>query len=378
MDDREEIEIAGELEATSGISRAKLLAGGVAGLGALALTSGLGARAAIPKSVEHASAASPGLLGPKRTVIWAIAAIAPWNEPVDVGFNNAARIVGWDYRKVGVPIAQYSAESHVNVIKRAILTKPDVLVTSWWVKGVGPALADAQKAGIFVMSNDADNFREDRNALGIAHVGTDGYQNGIQLGERLADVLTKKGKKSGVVLFGNPYPGNENIEVRGKGIDAALKSWNKGHGTSFTLDNFGDQSDTSAATSSGLYGAKLTKFGNDLVAAAGVATGWPTIFIDALKTKGRKPGDVVLGAFRSDPPALKGVKSGWITASADESYYPVGFVTAMLAWQQLQRLAAPNDYFTGRSLIDKSNLAGIEKREAVIHQLSKRYGVRLS
>jgi ABC-type sugar transport system substrate-binding protein len=194
----------------------------------------------------------------------------------------------------------------------------------------------------------------------------------------MLQTLDSKGTKSGVIVFGNPYPGNDNIEVRARGMQAAIDAWNSANGTSFTLDNFGDKSDTDVPTSSGLYQAKVTQLGSNLVAAAGVSTGWPTLITDVLSSKGSNPGQIVLGAFRADPPARKGLHDGWIVAAADESLYPVGYVTASLAWQYLQRSIAPRDYSTGGSLIDSSNIAAIDERESVITGLSKQYGVRLS
>jgi simple sugar transport system substrate-binding protein len=297
---------------------------------------------------------------------------------VDVGFNDAARTFGWTYTKVGVPIAQYSDASHVDTIKRAILTKPDVLVTSWWVKGVKDVMAEAQQQGIFCLCNDADNFPDDRKSLGIAWIGTDGFANGRNLAQTMLQTLGNNGVTSGTIVFGNPYPGNDNIEVRARGMQSAIDAWNTANGASFTLDNFGDKSDTDAPTSSGLWQAKITQLGKNMVGAAGVATAWPTVITDVLNSKGIKPGQMVLGGFGAAPPARKGLHDGWIVASADESYYPVGYVTALLAWQYLQRSVAPRDYVTGGSMIDSSNIAAIDQRENVIDNLSTEYGVRLS
>jgi len=356
--------------------RRLITATGVAGLGALAMASGLGA--CTTNSTQTGAAASSAGTGKKRKIVWAIAAIGDWNLPVDVGFNDAARLIGWDYTKVGLPLAQYSAENQVNVLERAVLTKPDVLVTDWWVKGEADPLAKAQQAGIFCMACDADNFPEDRTKLGIAWVGSDFRANGHALGLRLAAEVIKKGKTSGTFLFGVASPGNANVEDRGKGINDAVQEWNQTHGTSFTYERFPDQAAGEASVSSGLYSAKITQLGSKLVAAAGDATSWPTIIINTLKAKGFSAGQVTLGAFRADPPAINGLKDGWITASADESFYPFGYVTTMLAWQYFERGMQPSDYKTGGGLIDSTNLAAIEAREAKIQQLAKEYKVKLS
>jgi len=356
--------------------RQLLTAGSVAGLGALAVASGL--EACTTSSQPTASVSGSTSAGKKRTIVWAIAAIGDWNLPVDVGFNDAARLIGWQYTKVGLPLAQYSAENQVNVLERAILTKPDVLVTDWWVKGEVDPLNKAQQAGIFCMACDADNFPDDRNKLGIAWVGSDFRANGHALGLRLAAEVSKKGKTSGTFLFGVASPGNANVEDRGKGINDAVLEWNQAHGTSFTYERFPDQAGGDASVSSGLYSAKVTQLGPKLVAAAGDATAFPSIIISTLQAKGFTPGQITLGAFRADPPAINGMKNGWIVASADESFYPFGYVTTMLAWQYFERGMQPSDYKTGGGLIDSTNLSAIQAREARIQQLAKDYAVKLS
>jgi ABC-type sugar transport system substrate-binding protein len=389
------------LGSNTSVTRRQLLkAGGVAGLGFAGFATGLAACAdkstpslssvASSQSSQGAATGAPGAtpacsaasgasgLGPSRKIVWAIAAIGDWNLPVDVGFYDAATALGWDYSKVGVPLAQYSAEAQVNVLEQAILLKPDVLVTDWWVKGEADPLKKAQAAGIYVMSNDADNFPDDRKGLGISWVGSNFRQNGYQLGVKLLDTVTQAGKTTGTFLFGVASPGNANVEDRGKGIDDAVQAWNKANGTTFTYERFPDQAGGDAATSSGLYTAKLTQLGSNLVAASGDATAWPSIIISTLKAKGYTPGQIVLGGFRADPPALSGIQDGWIVASADESFYPFGFVTTMLAWQYLERGVAPSDSTFGGGLIDASNLAAIQQREATIQALAKQYGVKLT
>jgi len=66
--------------------RRLITATGVAGLGALAMASGLGA--CTSNSTQTGAAASSTGTGKKRKIVWAIAAIGEWNLPVDVGFND--------------------------------------------------------------------------------------------------------------------------------------------------------------------------------------------------------------------------------------------------------------------------------------------------
>jgi len=148
-------------------SRRGLLLGGGATLGSLAL---MGAPGGLAGASAAAGIGYEGVPhhGPKRLVIWALAAIADWNVSYDVGFNDAVRFLGWEYRKIGLPIAQYSAITHVEMINRAIQLHPDVLVTPDWVEGVGAAVQAALKKGIYVIINNALNYPDQIRALGLA------------------------------------------------------------------------------------------------------------------------------------------------------------------------------------------------------------------
>ncbi|MDX6439385.1 MAG: ribose transport system substrate-binding protein [Gaiellaceae bacterium] len=349
------------------ISRAKLLAGGVAGLGGLSLAGQL---------AEAASAAAPFQRGPRRTIIWAVSEAAAWQAPIDVGFHDAAALIGWKYQKV---VGQGSSpENQVNVIRRATLAKPDVLASNYWYKPQMSAFADAQKAGIFTMAIEADGWPADRNKLGMSYVGVDNYLSGFTLGQRLASELVKKGKKTGTFVYGVPFPGSTNLEVQGKGISDAIDKANKKNGTSFRVENFPDKADSNIAQSSGLYRAKVKQLGSKFVGATSGSDNFPSIIIDVLKSTGKKPGDYVLGAFRSQPATLKAIRDGWVAASSDQSYYPPGFMSTLYAWLWLDRRMPPLDYETGGGLIDKSNLGEIQKREARINDLAKKYGIKVS
>src|SRR5262245_63241669 len=121
------------------VSRRGLLkAGGMAGLGAAALASGISTQtvlAAVRPGTRPRSYALDAGLGQPRKIVWAIAAIGDWNLPVDVGFYDAATMLGWEYSKVGVPLAQYSAEAQVTTLEQAIALQPAVRVTDCEVTG---------------------------------------------------------------------------------------------------------------------------------------------------------------------------------------------------------------------------------------------------
>jgi ABC-type sugar transport system substrate-binding protein len=352
------------------ISRASLLAG--AGLGALSLgMMGCGASAK-----EPSAAGGSGGMGPKRKIHWAIDQAAAWQIPIDVGFYDAAALLGWEYRKATIGSSSSSAQTQIDAMKRAALAKPDVLVSDWWYKPQGRAFDDIRNDGTFTFVIEADSFPDERKKLGFPYVGVDNYLSGYTLGTRMAEELVKAGKKSGVFVSGIPFPGAVNLEIQDKAIRDALNKSNKEKGTSFRVESFEDKADSNVAQASGLWRAKIKRLGDDFVGGTSGSDNFGTIITDILKTTGKKPGDHVLGAFRSATGTLKGIRDGWIQASSDQSYYPVGFVAGVYAWMWLERSIPPMDYMPGAEIIDKSNLELVEKREARIAALAKDYDIK--
>ena len=362
-------------ESQDQLSRRGLLVGGAAGAGSLAL---LGA----PGAVAQASPSNAGgvpLAGPKRSVIWAIAAIADWNLSYDVGFNDAVRFLGWTYRKVGVPIAQYSAQTHLAAINRAIQARPDVLVTADWVEGVGASLQVAQKQGIFVVVNNALNFPDQISALGVPYVGADEFQKGVSSGTLLARTLVQAGKTSGTIISGNPYPQNANVQDRVNGMISAITAWNKAHKTSFTVTQLMDNSGASVIQAISLWKAKITQVGPGMVALFASADTSTQAAVRALQENGSKPGQFPISAVDLSATSLDQIKQGWVLNVIDAGFYMQGWLPVMLAWQGLQRgFATSGTYDTSGAPITSKNLATAEKASTMQLALAKQYGVVVS
>ncbi len=353
-----------------GMTRASLLAG--AGLGALSLTAlGCG-----PGTSNDSASAKGGALGPKRKIHWAIDQSAAWQIPIDVGFYDAAGMIGWEYKKAATGASSSTASTQIDAMKRAALAKPDVLVSDWWYKPQGKAFDDIRKDGVFTMVIEADSFPDERKKLGFTYIGVDNYLSGFTLGTRMAEELGKRGKRTGVFASGIPFPGAANLEIQDKAIRDAFDKYNKANGTSFSVESFEDKADSNVAQASGLWRAKITQLGDKFVGGTSGSDNFATIVTDVLKTTGHKPGEYVLGAFRSAAGTLKGIGDGWIQASSDQSYYPVGFVAAMFAWMWLERGVPALDYTPGADVIDKTNLELVEKREARISEMAKKYKVK--
>jgi ABC-type sugar transport system substrate-binding protein len=350
------------------VTRAGLLAS--AGLGALSL-------AAIGCGTETTSGATVGNgLGPKRKFLWAIDQVAAWQIPIDVGFHDAAALLGWEYKKTATGSAASTAKTTVDSMRRAALTKPDVIFADWWYKPQADAFADLAKQGIFTMAIESDAYPEERRKLGLSYVGVDNHLSGLTLATRMAEDLAKKGKRDGVFVSGIPYPGAINLQIQDKAIREGFKQYNQANGTSFSVESFEDKADSDVAAASGLWRAKITQLGDKFVGGTSGSDNFASIITEVMKTTNRKPGDAVLGAFRAADATLKGVRAGWIAASSDQSYYPAGFVSTINAWMSIERNIAPLDYQTGGDLIDKSNLALIEKRETRITEMAKKYKLK--
>jgi ribose transport system substrate-binding protein len=317
--------------------------------------------------------------GRKRRVVWALAAIAPWNLQIDVGFIDATKQLGWDYQKVGLPVSQYSPENVVRVINQAIVTKPDVLVTPAWVPGVAAAAAAAQKQGILVMFNNANNIPDRARDLGIAFVGADERAGGRSLGMPFAAALAAKGRRSGKVVAAVGVAGNQNLNLRVTGAQDAIKAYNAAHGTSFAVELFVDDSGNGTENAINAYKAKILKEGVDLVGFL-LAGGEQSVagLLPALKSIGKQPGDYVVGAWDESEQTDAAVKDGWIMAIVDKQDYVTGYLPVFLAWAQLERGFDPRDYDTGGVLIDRSNVDRSLKRQQRIAALATQYGVKLA
>lgn len=354
------------------VTRAGLLAS--AGLGALSLAAlGCGTDS---KAQTTTGPATGNGLGPKRKALWAIDQVAAWQIPIDVGFHDAAALLGWEYKKTATGSAASTAKTTVDSMQRAVLTKPDVIFADWWYKPQAAAFADITRQGIFTMAIESDAYPKEREKLGLAYVGVDNHLSGLTLATRMAEDLVKKGKRDGVFVSGIPYPGAINLQIQDKAIREGFSQYNAANGTSFSVESFEDKADSDVAAASGLWRAKITQLGDKFVGGTSGSDNFASIITEVMKTTNRKPGDVVLGAFRAAEATLRGIRDGWIAASSDQSYYPAGFVSTIYAWMAIECNVAPLDYQTGGDLIDKSNLALIDKREARITAMAKKYKIK--
>ncbi|HZV74395.1 MAG TPA: substrate-binding domain-containing protein [Conexibacter sp.] len=360
------------------VGRRQVLTGAAAFAGA-SLVAACGSGGGTQSATATGSGGTTVGSGKRRKVVWALAAIAPWNLDTDLGFIEATRTLGWDYQKVGIPIAQYSPENVVRVIDQAVLTQPDVLVTPAWVPGVAQAAADAQKQGILVIFNNANNIPRDAERLDIAFNGSNERAAGAKMGALFADALGKAGKKSGKVVAGVGFAGNANLNERVYGAEDSIKAYNAKNGTSFTVELFVDDSGRGTENAINAYKAKMLQVGGDLVGFL-IAGGQSSLLglLPALKSSGRKPGDYTIGLWDESEDAAKAIKDGWAIAVVTADGYVQGYLPVFQAWEKLERGGHIGGYDSGGLIIDKTNVDASLARRATMNALGKRYGVKLA
>jgi ABC-type sugar transport system substrate-binding protein len=364
--------------ASTGISRRHLLMGGAAaGLGGLVAANML---SSLPASASAATGyQSVPVRGQSRQVIWANGAIADWNLSYDVGSIDAARFLGWSYKKVGLPQTTYSSAQVIQVLNEVIALKPDVMITPDWVEGEGDLFAKAQKAGIFVIVNNATNFPDQMSALGIAGATSDPNVLGQKSGTVLVNYLAASGKKSGTIIMGNPYPQNTNQQGEVIGVKAAIAAGNAAHGTKFVGVELADNSGTDEVGAIGLWKAKITQLGSSFVGGFAVADSSTQAAVKAYQQSRFHAGQYPLAAVDVTTASLSELQQGWVLCVVDAGFYMQGWLPVMLAFQQLNRgYPAAGLIDCSGAAVTKSGAASLIKANNLQIKLGQDYGVALA
>jgi ABC-type sugar transport system substrate-binding protein len=359
-----------------GISRRNLIMGGAAGLGGLMAASVL---SSMPASASTATGyqAVPQR-GPSRQVVWANGAIADWNLSYDVGSIDAARFLGWSYKKVGLPQTTYSSAQVIQVINEVIALKPDIMITPDWVEGEGDLFAKAQKAGIFVIVNNATNYPDQMSALGIAGATSNPNVLGQKSGTVLVNYLAASGKKSGTIIMGNPYPQNTNQQGEVIGVQAAIAAGNAANGTKFVGVELADNSGTDEVGAIALWKAKITQLGSSFVGAFAVADSSTQAAVKAYQQSRFHAGQYPLAAVDVTTASLQELQQGWVLNVVDAGFYMQGWLPVMLAFQQLERgYPAAGLIDCSGAAITRSGVASLIKANNSQIKLGQDYGVAL-
>ena len=311
-------------------------------------------------------------------MIWANGAIADWNLSYDVGSIDAARFVGWSYKKVGLPETTYSSAQVVQVINEVIALKPDIMITPDWVQGEGDLFAKAQKAGIFVIVNNATNYPDQMSALGIAGATSNPNVLGQKSGTVLVNYLAASGKKSGTIIMGNPYPQNTNQQGVVEGAQAAIAAGNAAHGTKFVGVELADNAGTNLVGAIGLWKAKITQLGSSFVGGFAVADSSTQAAVKAYQQSRFHAGQYPLAAVDVSTASLSELQQGWVLCVVDAGDYMQGWLPVMLAFQQLERGYPTSGLIDcSGAAITRSGVASFIKANNAQIKLGQDYGVAL-
>ncbi|MES1972374.1 MAG: substrate-binding domain-containing protein [Pseudomonadota bacterium] len=289
-------------------------------------------------------------LGPARTVAWAVG--TPGSDfvlEISLGIADAAEMLGWRFTRV--LNAQPTPDAHVNAIRQAVTARADVVVTVDWYQAVVDEVAAGQRQGAHFAIVNSLNNPEAMAPLNVPYVGQDPRDSGRLVGKRIGEALAKRGVSTGSVLVGNPFPGSLNVEERIAGLGEGLA------GTpGLKLVSFPDGSAQDAATSVGLYKAKIGRLGDVVayVAASGEMSAVPLFkALGELEPAGQKP---LVGGWVSSLKVLNLVKSGQMAFALDENLYLQGFMAVQLAWSMLERRMPAMTLDSGHNWVDSANV----------------------
>ncbi len=339
-----------------------------------ATTGGQGTTAA-PEATTEAGEVTTGTAGggPRRKMVWVTGLLAEWTAPLISGMKDFTDRFDWDLEFVGP--SEFDVPTILSMTETVIETNPDVLISMMNAPNAYvPVLQKALDKGITVIVNNVQ-VAEDVAKLGVPYVGQDEFQAGVRAGTRAADLAVQGGRTDGVILVGLQHPDSANMIQQLAGIEATAPEYNKAKGTSFTVENFADES-LDVATGIPRYEAKITALGDDLAAIIASSHGGGLAVQDVLTRKGYSPGELPVGVigFVGDFTGPQ-IKEGWVQFGLDQQTYMQGYMAAAIAWAKAERLYGINSYDTVGDPVTIDNVDVVAKRESIWHDVAKDLGL---
>lgn len=291
-----------------------------------------------------------------KKVIFVVHDKNPFFAPVQKGFENFAAVMGWDAQFTGPPA--FDVQATVDLQANALNAKPaGVIFTRPDDSAFDANIKRAQSEGVpIVLSNVASaNYEQFK----IGFVGQKFVAAGEVCGREIARYAVERtGASSGVIVAGNFAPGNSALEERIQGIELGVKAYNQEKGTSFTVETLVTSTDEAKAVSlidaryrrSPVVGWAMSAFDHQYVST------WA-------KSK-NLVGKFGVGGFDLIGPVLAGIADGSIDFSLGQNPYAQGWMAAAMVAQQIDPQFPGLVCDTGAEIVDKSNIAAIQEREA--------------
>jgi simple sugar transport system substrate-binding protein len=328
-------------DAIGGPSRRGLLRGLMAGGGAAATASLLAACTS-----GHNAAGGSGAGNFASTPKWRFVFVNhvttnSFFVPTRYGLEDAATLLGidtpqWTGSENGV------VSEMVSAFETAISGGADGIAVALTDSNafVGPTKS-AMAAGIPVIAYNATA----PNNFPLAYVGQDLYQSGVLMGQRIAKDVT-----SGKILVGISQPGGNNVQPRLDGIKDALAKAAPTVSV-HSVDTGADQAGELSAMESAYQGSQ------DARGLYAVDAGSTASFAQLIAKQGIA-GKVHAGGFDTLADTIKGVKTGALDFTIDQSAYLQGFLSVLYLY--LYRLSgtlvAPPQTDTGLTFVTKDNV----------------------
>jgi simple sugar transport system substrate-binding protein len=210
----------------------------------------------------------------------------------------------------------YSVARMRQLIEQAVESRPDGLVVSVPEPKVEPAIRDAVKAGIPVVS--INSGAGDAHRLGVlAHVGQPEQEAGYRAGRRLARAGARR------VLCVNQQVGNQGLDERCRGLEHALRAAG-GRSEVVRVDDL-------STTAPQVIAAAIERFHADGVLGLNATTG--TESVQAVR-RAHRVGRTQVATFDLGPDVLRAVRNGQIAFAVDQQAYLQGYLPVILLAQR--------------------------------------------
>ena len=311
---------------------------------------------AAPATAVPAAQAQPAATEPAKPVsdetyvmVSNVAAHPYWIDAKKGGEDAAAELgVKWVYTGP----ADFNTPAQVTTMEQIIATKPAcIIVAALQPDAITPAIDKAIAAGIPVLTVDTDAPKSKR----LTYLGTDNYQGGRVMGQRMVEVSGGQAKVGLATV-----PGQFNLEERIRGIKDVFAE-NPGMELVTVVDNKADDAAAATAVVAMLQGhPEITVVGSINAAGAGVAS--------ALRQT-NNVGKIKAVLFDITEPIIAGVEDGSVDSTLVQRTYMMTYEGAKLCymynhpskylenWQNNKFVTLPNIVDTGVMVVTKDQLA---------------------
>lgn len=265
--------------------------------------------------------------------------VHPYYEPVYEGFKAAAAKYGVEVEMVTPP--EFELTVQVKVIEDLIARRVDgITISALDDAGLVSVIADAQKAGIKVITFDAPAF----SSSALTYIGTDNEAAGYEAGKKFAEVMGGTGQMA--ILQGGLAA---NLNLRTQGFRKAIAEFAPGIEILPLVDVEHDFAIAVNKTE-----ALLQTYPNIKGIFAVSAEGAPAAA--AVLKQQSKAGKIVLAGFDDLKDTLEGIQDGTISYCLVQKTFKMGWLSVERLLDATNGKSFPKIIDTGVLIVDKSNV----------------------